>query len=53
MITIFLDTAQGVVIQCDEGVDPDDEVTKYIVEAVASAADRAYREAMGIEEVLH
>jgi hypothetical protein len=53
MITVYIDTALGVMVSEDTDDDLDDEFTKYVVEAVAIAADKAYRKAMGIGEVQH
>ncbi len=54
MITIYLDTTQGVVVSCDDLKDVvDDGVTKNLVQAVADAASQAYDDFMGIGEVMH
>lgn len=52
MITIYLDTTQGIVVTIDEE-DIDDEVfMKELIEEIAEAAEQAYRRKMGIDEIM-
>ena len=53
MITIYLDTAQGIVVTNDGADGVDDVATVKLTEAVAKGAQEAYNEFMGIGEVLH
>ena len=53
VITIYLDTAQGIVVTNDGADGVDDVATVKLTEAVAKGAQEAYNEFMGIGEVVH
>ena len=53
MITIYLDTAQGVMVSEDSDDDLDDEYTKYLLSVVLEAARKAYCDFVGIGEIVH
>ena len=53
MITIHIDTTQGIFVTIDEDDGIDDGFTKKLIQEVGRAAEQAYNRCMGIEEVFH
>jgi hypothetical protein len=53
MITIYLDTTQGIMVSEDTEDDLDDEFTKYLIAEITEAARKVYCDFIGIGQVVH